>query len=78
MTSTLQDIEIQSGNSTSATAVVTDVNLEVAELEEEPEEEIDHEKILTESFQCAIRFKSSEFKLPVIVSSFMKVMHSCW
>lgn len=41
-------------------------------------EEIDHEKILLECFQCAIRFKSKEFKLPIIVSTFMKIMQTCW
>ncbi len=40
--------------------------------------DIDNEKILLESFQCAIRFKSKEFKLPIIVSTFMKTMHACW
>lgn len=47
-------------------------------IEEDTEAEIDHEKIVMESFQCAIRFKNKEFKLPVIVSTFMKVMQSCW
>ena len=45
---------------------------------EEEEVEIDHEKILLECFQCAIRFKSKEFKLPLIVSTFMKIMQTCW
>ena len=39
---------------------------------------LDHEKILTDSFLCAIKFKSKEFKLPVIVSTFMKTLQSCW
>jgi translation initiation factor 2D len=38
---------------------------------------IDHEKILEESFLCAIKFKSKEFKLPIIVSTFMKIMQTC-
>lgn len=42
------------------------------------EDEIDHEKLLVDSFLCAVKFKSKELKLPVIVSTFMKVMQSCW
>lgn len=45
---------------------------------EEGEAEIDHERLLVDSFLCAAKFKSKEFKLPVIVSTFMKVMQSCW
>ena len=57
---------------------VKEVSLEVDEDDKENSEDIDHDKILMESFQCAIRFKSKDFKLPVIVSTFMKVMQSCW
>lgn len=46
--------------------------------DEKEEDEIDHEKLLVDSFCCAAKFKSKEFKLPVIVSTFMKVMQSCW
>lgn len=42
------------------------------------EERVDHEKILTECFLCAVKFKSKEFKLPIIVSTFMKTMQACW
>jgi translation initiation factor 2D len=41
-------------------------------------ETVDHEKILTDSFLIAIKFKSKDLKLPVIVSSFMKLMQNCW
>ena len=40
--------------------------------------EIDHEKLVEESFLCAVKFKSKEFKLPIIVSTFMKIMQTCW
>lgn len=46
--------------------------------DEKEEDEIDHEKLLLDSFCCAAKFKSKEFKLPVIVSTFMKVMQACW
>ena len=51
------------------------------ELEEEDQpvdSELDHEKLLMDSFLTAAKFKSKEFKLPVIVSTFMKGMQSCW
>lgn len=47
-------------------------------LEDKNEEIVDHEKILTDCFLSAIKFKSKEFKLPIIVSTFMKTMQSCW
>jgi hypothetical protein len=40
--------------------------------------ELDHEQIVLESFQCAIKFKSKEIKLPIIVSTFMKIMQASW
>ena len=60
-----------------AVSAVEDLKLS-DEVNEEEEVEIDHEKILLECFQCAIRFKSKEFKLPLIVSTFMKIMQTCW
>ncbi len=42
------------------------------------DQKLDHEKILTECFLCAVKFKSKEFKLPIIVSTFMKTMQACW
>ena len=45
---------------------------------EEVEKELDHEQILLECFQSAIKFKSKEFKLPIIVSTFMKILQTCW
>jgi hypothetical protein len=46
--------------------------------EEEKKDDIDHEKLLLDSFLTAAKFKSKEFKLPVIVSTFMKIMQTCW
>lgn len=40
--------------------------------------EIDHEQLLIDSFLTAAKFKSKDFKLPIIVSTFMKVMQTCW
>lgn len=40
--------------------------------------EIDHEKVLTDSFLLALKYKSKEIKLPIIVSTFMKIMQTCW
>ena len=48
------------------------------DLETEKLNQIDHEKVLEESFLCAIKFKSKEFKLPIIVSTFVKIMQTCW
>ncbi len=58
-------------------------NLEIEEgdgdkVEEEESKLVDHEQILTECFKCAIKFKSKEITLPIIVSTFMKIMQSCW
>ena len=44
----------------------------------EKQAEIDHQKILTDGFLGAIKFKSKEYKLPVLVSTFMKTLQSCW
>jgi translation initiation factor 2D len=52
-------------------------NLELKE-DENKSVEVDHEKVLEDSFLCAIKFKQKEFKLPVIVSTFMKIMQTCW
>ena len=41
-------------------------------------DQINHENVLEESFLCAIKFKSKEFKLPIIVSTFVKIMQTCW
>ena len=49
-----------------------------ASVNDETETAIDHEKVLEDSFLCAIKFKQKEFKLPVIVSTFMKIMQTCW
>jgi len=49
--------------------------------EEEAEEaktQVNHEQILEEAFLCAVKFKAKEFKLPVLVSTFMKILQSCW
>jgi len=49
--------------------------------EEEAEQtklQVNHEQILEEAFLCAVKFKSKEFKLPVLVSTFMKTLQSCW
>lgn len=46
--------------------------------EDEEKAKLDHEKILTESFISACKFKSKEIKLPIIVSTFMKIMQTCW
>jgi translation initiation factor 2D len=48
------------------------------EKKSDDEPEVNHEKILEEAFLCAIKFKSKEFKLPVLVSTFMKTLQSCW
>jgi hypothetical protein len=45
---------------------------------EEKDTAIDHEKLLQESFLCTIKFKQKEWKLPVLVSTFMKIMRTCW
>lgn len=42
------------------------------------ESQVDHEKILFDSFLTAVKFKSKEIKLPIIVSTFMKLMQTCW
>ena len=52
-------------------------NLELKE-DENKTVEVDHEKVLEDSFLCAIKFKQKEFKLPIIVSTFMKIMQTCW
>lgn len=41
-------------------------------------EGVDHEKILIDAFVVAVKYKSKEFKLPIIVSTFVKIMQSCW
>lgn len=46
--------------------------------EENKADEIDHEKLLMDSFLTAVKFKSKDIKLPVIVSTFMKTMQTCW
>jgi hypothetical protein len=51
-------------------------NLELKE--DENKSVVDHEKILEDSFLCAIKFKQKEYKLPIIVSTFMKIMQTCW
>ena len=45
---------------------------------DEQTKQIDHEQILTDCFLAAVKFKSKDFKLPIIVSTFMKTMQSCW
>ncbi len=45
---------------------------------DEQTKQIDHEQILTDCFIAAVKFKSKDFKLPIIVSTFMKTMQSCW
>jgi hypothetical protein len=45
---------------------------------ENSSDQINHENVLEESFLCAIKFKYKEFKLPIIVSTFVKIMQTCW
>lgn len=39
---------------------------------------IDHEQVLTDAFLASCKFKSKEIKFPLIVSTFMKIMQTCW
>lgn len=48
------------------------------ESKEISEASVDHEEILTNSFLAACKFKSKEIKFPIVVSTFMKTMQSCW
>jgi translation initiation factor 2D len=48
------------------------------EEQEETKTQVNHEQILEEAFLCAVKFKSKELKLPVLVSTFMKILQSCW
>lgn len=48
------------------------------EYKENLETSIDHEEILTCSFLAACKFKLKEIKFPIVVSTFMKIMQSCW
>jgi hypothetical protein len=55
------------------------VDKEAEDNGEEPKQDsVDHEKILTDAFLIAVKYKSKEFKLPIIVSTFMKTMQTCW
>ena len=66
------------------TDIQTKPDTEADDQKEEEKEEVleeakvDHEKVLEESFLCAVKFRSKEFKLPIIVSTFMKIMQTCW
>ena len=44
----------------------------------EPDEKNENEKLLQESFLCAIKFKQKELELPVLASTLEKIMHTCW
>lgn len=60
---------------------ITEAKAEAIQEENQEEQDkniIDHEKLLTECFLSTVKFKSKEFKLPIIVSTFMKIMQSCW
>ena len=50
----------------------------VESLDRSKADSVDHEQILTDSFLIATKYKSKELKLPVIVSTFMKLMQNCW
>ena len=39
--------------------------------------EVDHSKLLEECFLCSIKFRTKEFKLPIIISTFNKIMQTC-
>lgn len=69
----LNDPENSKSNETSSATSILDQDLET-----EKPNQIDHQKVLEESFLCAIKFKSKEFKLPIIVSTFVKIMQTCW
>ena len=45
-------------------------------MKQESDRELDHERILTDAFLVAVKFKSKDFKLPVIVSTFVKTMQA--
>jgi hypothetical protein len=70
-----ESIEQDSGK-----AVMDDAQLDVDDTftPKEETESIDHEALLCESFLCAVKFKSKEIKLPIIASTFMKLMQQCW
>lgn len=58
--------------------LTTEESCKAINLEEDLETNVDHEEILTDSFLAACKFKYKEIKLPVVVSTFMKTMQSCW
>ncbi len=39
--------------------------------------EVNHSKLLEECFLCSIKFRTKEFKLPIIISTFNKIMQTC-
>jgi hypothetical protein len=45
--------------------------------EESARSDVDHEKLMEECFLCSIKYRAKEFKLPIIISTFMKIMQSC-
>ncbi len=48
------------------------------EIENEDDKQlVDHAKLLEDCFMCSIKFRTKEFKLPVIVSTFNKLMQTC-
>jgi hypothetical protein len=56
------------------------LDVESKELEEKlniVDEAVDHSKLLEECFLCSIKFRTKEFKLPIIISTFNKIMQTC-
>jgi hypothetical protein len=47
-------------------------------VEEAAAVDVDHEKVLTDAFLIALKYKSKEIKLPCLVSTFMKTVQACW
>ena len=61
---------------------LTNQDSDMPKSSEEYKENLDsstnHEEILTSSFLAACKFKLKEIKFPIVVSTFMKIMQSCW
>jgi len=71
----LSELKLEDHTSSEQT---NEVDEDEANKDETKEDDVDHEKLLLDSFLTAAKFKQKDFKLPVIVSTFMKVMQTCW
>jgi hypothetical protein len=74
----INNLDLNNPSNTDANEVISKNTEDGDPDAENSSEQINHENVLEESFLCAIKFKSKEFKLPIIVSTFVKIMQTCW